>query len=62
MIDILENLARNSPSATARVQAIKTLRMIEAEQRDEADAESQAIPQGFEGLYAVEPNGPKPAA
>jgi hypothetical protein len=31
MIEILEDLARNSPSAIAKIQAIKCLRLLEAE-------------------------------
>lgn len=41
-LDILEDLARNSGSATARIQAIKLLREIDAGERTVAD--------GFEAL------------
>ena len=44
MIEILEDLARNSASATARIQAIKTLR----EMRGERPAEDTV-----RGLYDV---------
>jgi hypothetical protein len=39
MIEILEDLARNSQSATARIQAIKTLRAIHGrEEPEESDS------------------------
>ena len=47
MIDILEDLARNSGSATARIQAIKVLREIR-------ENESGQVPVGsFARLYDV---------
>jgi hypothetical protein len=49
MIDILEDLVRNSSSATARIQAIKTLRMIQADKEEPAEASVSA----FDELYEV---------
>lgn len=46
MVDILEDLARNSRSATARIQAIKTLREIHGQTSEP----QQSV---FEGLYEV---------
>jgi hypothetical protein len=45
MIEILEDLARHSGSATARIQAIKTLR--------EMSKDDRPAPSVFEGLYEV---------
>jgi hypothetical protein len=44
-IDILQDLARNSSSATARIQAIKLLREIRSGETSPAD--------GFATLYEV---------
>lgn len=46
MIEILEDLARNSGSATARIQAIKQLRIMRGDQ-------SEAPVEGFAALYEV---------
>jgi len=48
-IRILENIARNSESAVARIQALRRL--------DELRRYEQ-VPEGFEALYAVD--GPTP--
>ena len=50
---ILENLARSGPP-TAQVAAIKVLRDMAKtdKEAEEAEREAQAIPPGFEGLYA----------
>lgn len=46
MIEILEDLARNSGSATARIQAIKQLRVMRGDQHE--------VPaDGFAALYEV---------
>ena len=47
MIEILEDLARNSGSATARIQAIKTLREIRGDSKGEEPKGEMAR------LYAV---------
>jgi hypothetical protein len=46
-LDILEDLARNSQSATARIQAIKLLREIDDGERTPAE--------GFEALDELAP-------
>jgi len=51
MIQILEDLARHSPSAIAKIQAIKTLRLLEAERKEAEEAEEKAS--AFDQLYAV---------
>jgi len=45
MVEILKDLARNSSSATARIQAIKVLREIGSGETSTAE--------GFAGLYEV---------
>ena len=47
---ILEDLARNGPP-TAQVAAIKVLRDMDKAEKEVAEAEAQALPPGFEGLY-----------
>ena len=42
---ILEDIARTSASAVARVQALRRL--------EELRADEEAAPEGFEGLYSV---------
>jgi hypothetical protein len=56
MVTILEDLARNSPSAIAKIQAIKTLRLLEAERKEAEEAEERAS--AFDPLYAVPRRGP----
>jgi hypothetical protein len=48
MVEILEDLARNSPSATARIQAIKVLRGM-------SDDDEQPSAEGFEALDELAP-------
>jgi hypothetical protein len=55
MVTILEDLARHSPSAIAKIQAIKTLRMLEAERKEAEEAEERVS--AFEPLYAVSRSG-----
>lgn len=45
-IEILEDIARNSENAAARIAALKELDRLRA---------AEEIPAGFEGLYAVGP-------
>lgn len=49
MVEILEDLARNSGSATARIQAIKQLRMMRGEE----------VPVSAEGFAALDELAPK---